>query len=63
MPNRWKGLSAGVLALVVLSLILAWLDMVGFSSYDTEFLGAKALQAINGAEPVIERLFRSFLHC
>lgn len=51
MPNRWKGLSAGVLALVVLSLILAWLDMVGFSSYDTEFLGAKALQAINGAEP------------
>ncbi len=51
MPNRLKGLSAGLLALVVLSLILAWLDTMGFSSYETQFLGSKALQAINGAEP------------
>lgn len=51
MPNRLKGLSAGLLALLVLSLIIAWLDITGFSSYDLEFLGAKALEAFNGAEP------------
>jgi hypothetical protein len=51
MPNLVKGLSAGAIVLVGLSLILAWLDLNGFSNYDTEFLGAKALQALNGAEP------------
>ncbi len=51
MPNRMMGLSAGLLALLVLSLILAWLDITGFSSYDLEFLGAKALEALTGAEP------------
>jgi len=51
MPNPWKWLSAGLITLIGLSLILAWLDMEGFSNYDSEFLGAKALQALNGAEP------------
>lgn len=51
MPNSWKGLSAGLLALIGLSLILAWLDIRGFSNYDSEFLGSKALQALTGAEP------------
>lgn len=51
MPNRTLGLSASLLAVLVLSLILAWLDITGFSSYDLEFLGAKALEAHNGAEP------------
>jgi len=51
MPNLLKGLSAGAIALLGLSLVLAWLDISGLSNYDTEFLGAKALQALNGAEP------------
>lgn len=51
MPNYRKGLSAGLLTLIVLSLILVWLDMGGLSNYDLEFLGAKALEATNGAEP------------
>jgi 4-amino-4-deoxy-L-arabinose transferase-like glycosyltransferase len=51
MPNLVKGLSAGAIALIGLGLILAWLDMNGYSNYDTEFLGAKALQALSGAEP------------
>lgn len=51
MPNLVKGLSAGAIALIGLGLILAWLDMSGYSNYETEFLGAKALQALSGAEP------------
>ena len=51
MPNRLKGLWAGLLALIGLSLMLAWLDAGGFSNYEAEFLGAKALQALNGLEP------------
>lgn len=51
IPNSLTRLSYTLLALVGLSLLLAWLDLQGLSNYDSEFLGAKALQAINGAEP------------
>jgi hypothetical protein len=51
MSNQLKWLSAGSLALIGLSLILAWLDMGGFLNHESEFLGAKALEALNGVEP------------
>lgn len=51
MSNSFKGLSTGLLTLVGLSLVLAWMDMQGFSNYDSEFLGAKVLAALQGGEP------------
>lgn len=51
MPNHLKGLSAGLLTLIGLSIILAWIDLKGFSNYESEFLGAKALEALTGGEP------------
>lgn len=51
MPRYLSGLTASLLALIGLSLILVWMDLAGFSSYDLEFLGAKTLVALDGAEP------------
>ncbi len=51
MSNQLKLFTAGSLALIGLSLILAWLDMGGFLNHDSEFLGAKVLEALNGGEP------------
>lgn len=51
MPRYLQGLSAGLLALVGLSLIVVWMDLAGLSNYDLEFLGAKTLTALDGAEP------------
>ena len=51
MPNYWKWLSPSLLSLIGLSLLMVWLDIGGFLTHESEFLGAKALEAFNGAEP------------
>ncbi len=56
MVNRMQGLAIGVVGLIGLSCILAWLDFRGFLPQDLEFLGAKALVARYGPEPRMQSI-------
>lgn len=58
--QQLKWLSAAAVALIGLSLLMAWLDMQGFLNHDAEFLGAKALEALNGAEPRYKAIISVF---
>ena len=58
--KQLKWLSVASLALIGLSLLLAWLDLRGFLNHDSEFLGAKALEALSGAEPRYKAIISVF---
>ena len=56
MDDRLRGIGLGVVALIGLSCMLAWLDFRGFLPQDLEFLGAKALVARYGPEPRMQSI-------